>query len=795
MKAKKILFILIATFIIHNLALAQNLKLQTEFVSNVMKEIEKQEKECQNKDNDFIQAERLFELGKNYQKITEYKIAIDYFQKSYEILKNCDLSNTLFAANLLSELCVSYHDSGDYKKSLDYGKISLGIYERLKLKKDEKTALSECYNHLAWTYGALDQYDECFHAAEQALLLNESTNDIKIDSYHVKGHYLCFKNQFKEGIPLLEKSLEMKDGVEDLQAANIYASLTNANRNNGDLYKAIQYANKEVEIYENYYGIENIKTAGAYRDIGTVYSNFGDYERAVSYIEKAIQIFLDQKTENGDGLSYCYNNLGVICVLTGEPDKALENLTKSLELNIKQYGEVHSSVATCYNNIAVLYFDLGNIDKALEYQNKTVEIDTMIFGEKSPKCLIDYLTLAYIYNRKLDKVNAEKNYLISLEIGEKDFGKYNPFTADIYMQLGHFYINQIDEKKAYSYYKKGLLAYRNSFANYNRILINVELFLKSVIRFDYLTPPTDLVQNMLDLGIEKIERAMIDNPDLESSIHSCALPLYYYGVKFKTEQNNFDKAFEYSEMLRKRAYLEQIGNEAALKLDALSEQEKDAVMKLQTEISFAQSKIQSYYEIPENERDNKSLFDSIKILDESRKKLEKLNKGIATRIPAHQEFVNPKTVKAKDAKKWCGKNRAIIEYVFCEENLLNLQPYFYCIILDKKSIKVFKLDSSYDYDSSINSLFEFLFKQKTHSPMKSEETFEKQRNELYEKLVKPILPYIKGKKDLLIIPDENLRFLSFKMLRENKDSDEFGAEFSIDTSPSVSFSIIADKVK
>ena len=55
----------------------------------------------------------------------------------------------------------------------------------------------------------------------------------------------------------------------------------------------------------------------------------------------------------------------------------------------------------------------------------------------------------------------------------------------------------------------------------------------------------------------------------------------------------------------------------------------------------------------------------------------------------------------------------------------------------------------------------------THRPIKSEVTFEKQRNELYEKLVQPVLPYIKGAKDALIVPDGNLSFLPFDMLREN----------------------------
>ncbi len=115
----------------------------------------------------------------------------------------------------------------------------------------------------------------------------------------------------------------------------------------------------------------------------------------------------------------------------------------------------------------------------------------------------------------------------------------------------------------------------------------------------------------------------------------------------------------------------------------------------------------------------------------------------------------------------------------------------YCLVVTDKKIVAVPLDSSYDYNSAITSLRDAI----THRPIKSEVTFEKQRNELYEKLVQPVLPYIKGVKDLLIVPDGNLSFLPFDMLREDSDSADFGKKYAISLSPSVSVSMIADKVK
>lgn len=184
-----------------------------------------------------------------------------------------------------------------------------------------------------------------------------------------------------------------------------------------------------------------------------------------------------------------------------------------------------------------------------------------------------------------------------------------------------------------------------------------------------------------------------------------------------------------------------------------------------------------------------------------------MDSKIAQRIPAYQELKNPKVVNAKTAKKWCGKNRAILEYVMWNSEILDdceilkeqntrkcaddIKFSSYCLVVTNKKITAVPLDSAYDYNSAINSLRDAI----THRPIKSEVTFEMQRNELYEKLIQPVLPYIKGVKDVLIVPDGNLSFLPFDILREDADSADFGKKYSIGVSPSVSVSMIADKVK
>ena len=181
-----------------------------------------------------------------------------------------------------------------------------------------------------------------------------------------------------------------------------------------------------------------------------------------------------------------------------------------------------------------------------------------------------------------------------------------------------------------------------------------------------------------------------------------------------------------------------------------------------------------------------------KSLSISENALSKLDDKIAKRLPSYALLRNPQTAKVKDAQKWCGKNRAILEYVMWNSEILDdceilkeqntrkcadeIKFSSYCLVVTNKKITAVPLDSSYDYNSAINSLRDAI----THRPIKSEVTFEMQRNELYEKLIQPVLPYIKGVKDVLIVPDGNLSFLPFDILREDADSADFGKKYSID---------------
>ena len=529
----------------------------------------------------------------------------------------------------------------------------------------------------------------------------------------------------------------------------------------GDDSRALAILLKGKNFYEknSHQNLTNVLSS-----ISDVYINKEDYANAIFYCNEAIKTSKKYWGEKTIGMAGLYHSMGSIYVFKKEYETAMSYYVKALDLYIELEQENSKQNLSLLGSIASIFFQLDNYERAEYYETEICKLaNTLGYTEIEAG---SYYSLGCLYQNP-DFQNAKK----SAECFKKCFELRKKSTS---------YKNTIDSAMKAFYITAGL----DSFSN-----------------------ETDFFHEMISLVADATERARLDIASLKSDILRESLPIYYYGVAFEAKNNNPEKAFEYSEMLRSRGFLDQIGLDRALSLDGVSESEREQIKKLTTQISISRKEIETQSMLSINERDTEKLAEAEKNLSVAENTLSKLDEKIAKRLPSYAQLRNPQTVKAKDAQKWCGNNRVILEYVLWNPEILDncellkepntrqcadyIKFASYCLVITNNKITAVPLDSSYDYNSAISSLRDAI----THRPIKSEVTFEKQRNELYEKLIAPILPYLKGKSDLLIVPDGNLSFLPFDMLRESPDSDDFGKKYSIGLSPSVSVSMIADKVK
>lgn len=452
--------------------------------------------------------------------------------------------------------------------------------------------------------------------------------------------------------------------------------------------------------------------------------------------------------------------------------------------NIYERQKSYETALSWYQKAFEIYHKLG-----MDNQNRFFALELCIAG--CAFSLGDYAEVEYFLNEVCRKAN------------ELD---YKETESTAYYMLGMLYKTSeyFNLEKSIECFKKSFdVSKNNSF--YKSDSDNAMKLFYLASSDSVFVNQIDFIKELISFTVSMRELAICDLSSLKFNLLRDILPVYYYGVGFEAENGNLEKGFEYSERLRSRSFLDQVGKERALSLDGITDSEWNRINEYITQISIARKEIEEECNKSILERNNKKLSDSENNLSNAEKQLAKLDSEIGKRIPAYSALRNPQIVKAKDAQKWCGKDKAIIEYVIWNPKILDEVEYLknsnvrksaenikfgsYCIVITNKKIAVVPLDVDYDYAASVSKLREGIIPKRI-SPQ-PETVFEDVRNELYEKLIEPVLPYVKSKNNLVVVPDGSLAFLPFDVLRKDENSKMLCEQFAISLSPFVSVSMVS----
>ncbi|MBQ6028669.1 MAG: tetratricopeptide repeat protein, partial [Treponema sp.] len=419
--------------------------------------------------------------------------------------------------------------------------------------------------------------------------------------------------------------------------------------------------------------------------------------------------------------------------------------------------------------------------------NLALFVRQKIGGIKEDNVIADiYHLIAISYARDGEIKRAQEFNKKSLDIKKKLFGEFSPDCASVYFDEGYFAYESGDKKKAVAEWKKVLKSYENS--QNNSLTIDSA---KDFLFYD--CGDKTFTSQTIAAALSAAEKTRLDSDARKSFVMRKVLPVYYYAVKFSAEQNDAKKAFEYSEQMRSRAFLDQMGVEEALKLKGITEAQRENVRALMADISGAKKELEKQNSLPLENRDAKLSADAAKKLSEAEKKLAVLDSEISKKVPKYSQLRNPQAVSAAQAQSWCPANRAVVEYVLWSDDYIgagneNSAKNSYCIVLTKAGAQVIALDNAFDYSACVNSL------RKKIISGASEKDFEQERNDLFMRLCEPLSAVLpKGVSELVIVPDGNLSFLPFDILRKNYLEKDFGELYSIELSPSISISYLLGK--
>ncbi len=780
--------------------------LQSEEFSESIEWLNKLEKELKPhyRENDSLYAVIAYRKGEVYSSEFQYEKAIEERKKAISIFEKLG-GNDEDIADLWGLIGNDYNNLGKISEAVDAHKKALDICKRVFGENNTNTA--SAYNNLAVDYTAMDKFDEAWKYYEKVIAIIEKVAGPKsLDTaiaYFNVGLFFYNKGDISKSFEYYEKSLSIveKNASNDPFMANCYNAIAGNYAAIGDEEKSFAYSQKALKMALKSYGEDNPEIrvfcnsyASKLQEHARVTGDVDSLIQATDYYGKTINLSAKYKIFDDHMLSACFDygwfleSLGpngwikdMILSDSSQDvyDGVIENLKKSINTTIPP--DLGKTIYPDYKGTKIIN------DGARLLYNMALWIRQNFAGITEDGFVADlYHRIGVTYENDGNSQEAKKYFKKSLDINKKVFGEFSPACATLYFDMGYFAHQAGDNKTAVAEWKKCLKSLEGS-QNYSYAIDRVKDILYCKVDDKAFTAQA------INFALSAAEKARLDSDSKKSSIMKKILPVYYYAVKFSAEQNDAKKAFEYSEQMRSRAFLDQMGVEEALKLKGITDAQRDSVRGLMKKISGLKKSFDEQNSLPISDRDSQEMTRLAKELSEAEKKLALLDAEISKKVPRYAQLRNPQTVTAAQAQAWCLQNRAVVEYVLWSDDYIgagneNNSTDSYCIVLTKSGAQIIKLDNAFDYSSCVNAL------RKKIISGAAEQDFEKERNDLYARLCEPLVAKL-GKEitELVIVPDGNLSFLPFDILRKNSFDKDFGESYSIELSPSISISYLLGK--
>ncbi|WP_431124595.1 tetratricopeptide repeat protein [Flagellimonas flava] len=244
------------------------------------------------------------------------------------------------------------------------------------------------------------------------------------DSYKNSGQIDSAKYYFDRSYQIFKK----QDHTLGLLFIN--HSQASFEKSQGNYEKALEYANRNIELYRNRDSIKTTYNAdfnliGAeYELIGSIHIELGNYNIALKETHKALKFYeqIKDTIRAGDALMA----LGNIETLLGNHEKATPYYKKSY--SIYDYFNDQQYKAFSANNIGDNYMVLGQFSNAQKYFNESLEIATEIGNEEIKGNAL--IAMAGVF-RESEDLNKAKDFAErALEIHSKLEYKKN-IAADL----------------------------------------------------------------------------------------------------------------------------------------------------------------------------------------------------------------------------------------------------------------------------------------------------------------------------------------------------------------------------
>jgi len=427
-------------------------------------------------------ADRLLESGNQQSEKSQYREAIQTWEKSLQIYR--EIKNRKGESNALNNIGNAYSSQGKYQKSLEYHQQSLAIAKEISDRNNQGNSLA----NIGVVYYFMGQYTKAIEYHEQALAIKKQTGDRYGEgrslgnlgnAYNLLGQYPKAIDYYQKCLPIL-KQIGDRDGESDLyiavgiaynglgkyqtaieqyqQALIIKKQINDRNgeadalNTLGGAYDSLGQYQKAIDYYQQSLTLKKqvgarSGEADALNNLGVTHNSLRQYPKAIGYFQQALVIAREISNRNTEGRTL--NNLGISYRALGDNQRAIAYSQQGLEI-AKQIGDL-DGIRIALSSLGVASNTLGQVDQAIDYLQQALTLAIQIgnrTGEGSALSQLGYLfsqqgysELAILfYKRSINVREAIRKDIRGLD--KEDQRAYLSTIEDSYRRLADLLLTQ-----------------------------------------------------------------------------------------------------------------------------------------------------------------------------------------------------------------------------------------------------------------------------------------------------------------------------------------------------------------
>jgi CHAT domain-containing protein/tetratricopeptide (TPR) repeat protein len=677
----------------------------------------------------------------------------------------------------------SFYNQSDYSQALAIHLLAQRIAEQI----GDQSGIARALFHIGNVHWSQGNYDQASEYLQKSLTMNEALKDQMgiVRTLNSIGIVQWFQGNYNQALEYFKKSLAMMEVLGDkARIASLLNNIGNVLNRQGNYGQALEYYHKSLVMAEALGNKAEI--ARVQNNIGSVNSRQGNYVEALEYLRRSLA--MAEALGNKAGMCRTLSNIGHVYYQQSNYAHALEQYQKSLSIS-EAIGD-KEGVANSLGSIGNIYLAQTNYEQALKYYRKSLALSETTGDKDGTAVTLDNIGLVYDsqgnYEQALDYLQR------SLALRE-DQGVKEGISRTL-KNIGNVHYHRERYKQALEHFQKSL-AIREAMGDKNGIAVSLSLIGKTHESQGHHAQALDFAERAAALAREIGETEVVWNARLTAGAAHRALKQpaearlafeeaittietlrtkvaggeeeqqryfeskvspYHAMVDLLISRNSPADALTFAERAKARVLLDVLQTGRVNMTKAMTSQEQEQERKLNGQLVSFNTQI--YREATRPQPDQARLTQLKSQLQQARLDFEAFQNAL---YAAHPELRvqrgEARPLRLEEATALLpDATSALLEYVVADD-----QTYLFVVTKAvgkaEAEIRVYTVPIKRD---ELTRQIEAFRQQLAGRDL----GFRTRAAKLYQLLLKPAQAQFKGKKNLIIVPDNKLWELPFQAL-------------------------------